>query len=185
MTSPWLKSPCFEMSHSSIACPCISLPFVHAYSRTTAHTLRQSPLQTRLSLSLRADTNMAPTPLVISWGIGPFVGIVVGGAVGLVLIVVLPILLVQRRRNARARKLDGHGNQELNTIHMISSKHQSIPRISIIPAEAATAAYDTLPSKENLRSEYQQDEKRKRKSDLLSWPPVSYTHLTLPTKRIV
>ena len=113
---------------------------------------------------------MAPTPLVITWGIGPFVGIVVGGAVGLVLIVVLPILLVQHRRNARARKLEGGADQELNTIQMTNSKHQGIPRISIIPAEAATAGYDTLPSKENLRGEYQQDEKRKRESDLLSWP---------------
>lgn len=113
-------------------------------------------------------------PLVISWGLAPLIGTVVGGAIGLVLIVLLPVVLVLRRRHRHAvARLQDDAIAELadlgNTEKTV--KHRSLPRISIIPAEAENAGYNALPSKENMREEYKQDAKRKRKSrDLLSWP---------------
>jgi hypothetical protein len=115
-----------------------------------------------------------PAQVVISWGLPALIGTIVGGAVLLVLLVVLPVVLILRRRHRRAlRRVEDGANQELKAVEHTetSYKRRSIPRISIIPAEAANAGYDTLPSNENLRGEYQEKEgKKRRPSDLLSWP---------------
>lgn len=117
---------------------------------------------------------MAPTPLVVPFGLAPLVGIVVGGAVILLLIILIPTIVILRRKHQRAlRQHKQNATTELKRLSSTSgdNEHHSIPRISVIPADAGNAKYDTLASNENLRDEYQKSDRKKRKSaDLLSWP---------------
>lgn len=92
----------------------------------------------------------------------------------LILVIVIPTVIILRRRQQRAlRQSEETAVSELKTLQHSSSenKHRSISRISVIPAGAVNAKYDTLASNENLRDEYQKSDRKKRKSaDLLSWP---------------